>query len=289
LSGLALALAASVLWAALDAQRKGLAGLIGPVVLVIYLTVGQGLAFGVWWAVVGAPWPAAGYWLPGLGVALTNLVASVAFVAAVRASPLSLTIPMLSLTPVLSSIVAWLFLDERPGALQLAGIFAVVAGALVLQSGTVRGGPMTWARSLLAERGARWMLGVAALWSVSGVLDKVGLAYAEVPPHGALQALVIGFSLLGFLAIRGRLSDLGRARARPLALFAAVVTSALAVGLQYLAILVWYVSFVEATKRAVGLVASVGVGRMAFGEPVTPGKVSGVALMTVGVVAIVLG
>lgn len=289
MSGLALALIASGLWAALDAQRKGLASSIGPVVLVVYLTVGQGFAFGAWWAVVGAPWPSAGYWLPGLGVALTNLVASVGFVAAVRASPLSLTIPMLSLTPVLSSLAAWAMLGERPGLVPIVGIVAVVVGALTLQAGAVAGGPIAWARSLIAEPGARWMLGVAALWSVSGVLDKVGLGHAAVPPHGALQALLIGGALLAFLAVRGRLGELGRARTHPLGLLAAVLTSALAVGVQYLAILVWYVSFVEATKRAVGLVASVGIGRLFFGEPITAGKLVGVGVMTAGVLAIVLG
>ena len=62
-----------------------------------------------------------------------------------------------------------------------------------------------------------------------------------------------------------------------------------AVGLQYLAILVWYVSLVEATKRAIGLVASVISGRIWFAEPITTGKIVGITLMTAGVLALVLG
>jgi hypothetical protein len=53
--------------------------------------------------------------------------------------------------------------------------------------------------------------------------------------------------------------------------------------------LVASVGFVEATKRAVGLVASVASGRVVFGEPVTVGKLGGIAVMTAGVAAIVLG
>lgn len=289
MTGVGLTLAASLCWAALDAQRKGLAADLGPLVLVAYLTFGQAIAFGAGWAALGSPWPTPDYWLPGLGVLVSNLIASLVFVAAVRASPLSLTIPMLSFTPVLATIFGALLLGEQPSAMQLGGIAAVVVGALILQAGAVRGGPIAWARSLVAEPGARWMLGVALLWSLSGVLDKLGLAQASVPVHGALQAVGITGLLLVWLGVRGRLAELGRVRGRGGRVALAMGTSVAAVGLQYLAILVWYVSLVEATKRAIGLIASVISGRLLFGEPVHLGKVAGITLMTAGVLALILG
>ena len=287
--GIGLAGLSAFAWAALDAQRKGLAAELGPLVLVAAMTAGQALVFGLWWAGAGAPGPAAGYLLPALGVLVANLVASVAFVAAVRASALSTTIPLLSFTPALATIAGAAWLGEWPRPAQVVGIVAVVVGALLLHAGGAGGGPIAWARALLEDRGARLMLGVALLWSVSGVLDKLALAHADVPVHGAIQSGGIAALIVGGLVVAGRAGELRRLGARPGRVLLLVATSVVAVGVQYGAVLAWQVSLVEATKRAVGLGSSVVVGRLAFGEPVRAATVVGVAVMGAGVSAIVLG
>jgi drug/metabolite transporter (DMT)-like permease len=287
-SGIVLALLASACWATLDALRKRLAEPLGPLVLVWWLSLGQVLFFGGWYALDGLVLPAPAYWVPGVAVMLANLAASLLFVAAVRVSPLSLTIPMLSFTPVLTTIFGALVLGEWLGWRQSLGVAAVVVGALVLQAGAVPGGPVAWVRSLLGEKGALWMLGVAGLWSLTGVLDKVALDHVSVPGHGTWQTAGIGLCLTGVLGVRGRLGELARARGHAGWVLGAVAASCGAIALQYLAFLAWIVSLVEAVKRAVGLTASVINGRVFFGEPLGLGKAVGIALMAAGVVALVV-
>ena len=79
----------------------------------------------------------------------------------------------------------------------------------------LHGGPDTWRapwRLLLGplrDRGARLMLIVAALWSLTITFDKHCLQFAERPVHAAIQSVVAATSLLLVLAARG---DLGALR-----------------------------------------------------------------------------
>ena len=77
--------------------------------------------------------PTSEYWLPGLTSVGLNWVANLAFLRALALSPLSVTIPLLSLTPVFTALLAIPLLGETPTALQSAEILAVVAGAFLIR------------------------------------------------------------------------------------------------------------------------------------------------------------
>ena len=74
----------------------------------------------------------AAYWLPALGSVTLNVVANLTFLEAVRMSPLSVTVPLLSLTPVFTAVLGFAVLGERPAPLALLGIALVVIGAFWL-------------------------------------------------------------------------------------------------------------------------------------------------------------
>src|SRR5215831_12759855 len=60
----------------------------------------------------------------------TQAVASLLYVQAVTLSPLSLTVPYLSLTPVVSALVALVMVNEVPHLLGAVGIVLVTGGTL---------------------------------------------------------------------------------------------------------------------------------------------------------------
>jgi drug/metabolite transporter (DMT)-like permease len=66
-----------------------------------------------------------------------------------------------------------------------------------------------------------------------------------------------------------------------------LVAAAVGLGLQFVALRLTLVGLVETLKRAIGMFLAVVVGRVAFEEPVTAGKIAGVALMSGGVFLIV--
>ena len=281
--GIVAAIVAGLGWAALDVLRKQLAASLSPTVQAALLLLGQAPLFVVWALWAEAPLPAQGYWAPGLVLVGITVAAQVLFAAALQAGALSLTIPMLSFTPALSAIFAWAWLGEVPSLKQRVGVGLIVVGALILH-----GGPDAWRapwRLLLGplrDRGARLMLIVAALWSLTITFDKHCLEFAERPAHAAIQSLVAASSLLVVLAVRRDLGALRGVRGVWGTWLAAVLALALAVAMQLLALQTVLVSLVEGVKRSFGLISSVILGKVIFGEAVTLNKLLGVGLMAFG-------
>ncbi len=263
-----------------------------PLPLVFVLAVGQAPLLGVWWAVEGGgfgPGPASDYIVPAAGSVALNVVANAAFIVAFQRSPLSVTVPLLSLTPAFTALFAVPLLGEVPDAVTATGIALVVAGALLLNR---RPGESLWpsalGRAFLREPGARLMVVVALCWSVTPALDKQALAAAPIPAHGVVLGLGTAAGVLALLAVRRQVGEVRRAGAAPGLLAVALLTSAAALGLQLVAIHLVWVSVVETVKRGLGSAAALGLGWLLFGEEITAGRVAAVAVMTVGVALVLL-
>jgi len=272
-------------WAALDALRKSLASRCDPVPLAALLAGGQLPLFLAWVALSGSATVSAGYVLPGGATVALNVVANLLFLRAVRISPLSATIPFLSFTPVFSTVLSALLLDERPGLDDLGGIALVVVGAVLVNArwdGSAR------AAALLHEPGSVLMTGVALLWSLTAVLDKRALAFASVPVHAAIQCAGVAAVLLAALTARRRVGELRCVVPVRGRLALALLAAGVGLAFQFLALRLTLVGIMEALKRSIGMLFAVGVGRVVFHEPLTPGKIAGVVLMSAGVVLIVL-
>lgn len=269
-------------FAALDALRKALARRLGPVPLVALLALGQLPLFLAWAALAGATRLATGYAAPASATIVLNVVANLLFIRAVHLSPLSLTIPFLSFTPVFSALISLALLGERPALAGWIGIGLVVAGALVVNLRWQAG-----VASLAHEPGSLMMGGVALLWSLAAVFDKRALAFADVPVHAAVQCAGVGLVLLALLVARGRLAELREAGPLKGTLLLALAAAGVGLAFQFLALRLTLVGFVEALKRSIGMLLAVVVGRLAFAEPITPGKLAGVGLMSAGVALIV--
>ncbi len=277
-------------WVALDVVRKQLAGRLEATHIVIVLTTGAIPAFAIWAAVSGATIPAPGYLGPALGVIALNVAANLLFMRALELSPLSLTIPFLSFTPVFTVLLASPLLGEWPRALQLAGVLAVVVGALVLGLSRGRGegggGGLGW---ILQEPGVRYILLVALCWASGMVLDKSALAYASVPVHALVVDAGIALCLLLWISLRGRLGALAEVTRHARTLGVGVLLAALAMAFQLLALKVLLVGVLETIKRALELVASVLIGRFVFAETLDATKLAGVLLMALGTAGVMLG
>lgn len=121
LTALAVVVGTSFGWATLDLLRKLLVREMRPVALLFLLTAVQASAFAVWVAVDDGARLTAAYWWPALGSVALNVVANVAFIEALHRSPLSLTIPLLSLTPALTTLLSVPLVGEVPSLVQWLG------------------------------------------------------------------------------------------------------------------------------------------------------------------------
>jgi drug/metabolite transporter (DMT)-like permease len=286
--GLTLTLCTAVSWALYDALRKRLAREVKPVFLGLLLPLAHAPLLALW-AATREPFglPAASL-LPFAGSALLSGLALVLFLDALRLSPLSLTIPLLSFTPVLSTTLAWGFRGQVPGPAQYAGAVLVVAGAAVLSQS---GGAWSGFKPFLREPGVRRMAIVAVLWSCTGVLDQTAVARGAGAWYAPLLMAAVALLLLLWTVARGEgralLAAVGPLASRPLLAGLAVVIGAAALAVQIESLRWAPVGFIEVIKRGTGMGSAVILGRLAFGEPLSGRKWSAVALMTAGVALVV--
>jgi len=289
LGALLLVVLSSFAWGGFDALRKLLADRMAPMALLCLLTLASVPLFGVWTALEGWPSIRPGYALPALASVVLNVVANLAYIMALRKAALSVTIPLLSLTPAFTALLAIPLLGERPSLVQGMGILLVVLGAfgLNLPAGE-RISPAGAFRSWRRDPGALWMVAVALLWSLTIPLDKMAVARASGPFHGLVLNAGVAAAMLIGLAAQGRLRELAAVRHVRGAFAAALVVSVAALGLQLLAIQVMWVSLVETLKRGIGNVLAVILGRVMFAEPITGRKLAAVALMGAGVALLLL-
>lgn len=291
--GLLFTFAAALAWAGLDALRKHLSLQVAPLALAVALFLGQVPPF-VAVVITDGAWPRAiDYFLPGTIVAVANAGASLLFLASVRIAPLSLTIPLLSLTPALSALIAAALLDEIPSVADGVGIVAVVAGALVISRAPAEARPPVRADAAAVDVGDRrglWMmLAVACLWSVTTSVDKVALRSAPFTFHAAFQ-MAVGAAILGLVLVaRGGVGEIRSVARRPLAFLLALAFLAGAIAFQLLALDGDVpVAVIETVKRALGMVVALVVGRTWFHEPIGARVLVGVALMITGTALLLL-
>jgi drug/metabolite transporter (DMT)-like permease len=289
LGALLLVVLSSFAWGGFDALRKLLADRMAPMALLCLLTLASVPLFWVWAAVDGMPVVRPGYALPALASVVLNVVANLAYIVALRKAALSVTIPLLSLTPAFATAMAIPLLGERPSLFQGLGILLVVLGAFGLNlPAEERISPAGAFRSWRRDPGALWMVAVAFLWALAMPLDKMAVARASGPFHGLVLNAGVAAAMLIGLTAQGRLRELAGVRNVRGAFAAALVISVAALGLQLLAIQILLVGLVETLKRGIGNVLAVIFGRMMFAEPVTGRKIGAVLIMGAGVALLLL-
>jgi len=284
-SALLVALAAAFGWAVFDLLRRFLSPRMSAWSLVVWVTV-PALPLVAAWAWVESDWRiGAGYLAPGLASVALNVGANFAYFKAFQLSPISVTLPMLSLTPVFSSLLGALFLDEDVGSRAAAGILLVVVGAFLLSTSA---GSRSGGRRLRIEKGSLVMGIVALCWSATLLLDKLALGHASPPLHALVLFGGTALGACGALAASRRLGELSAIRGSFLLAVVTVACGALALGGQLVAIQSLPIGFVETLKRGVGGVMAVVWGRAFFGEPILVRRVLAVALSVIGVALILV-
>jgi len=277
--------AAALCWAGLDVVRKALAHRASPTALAVFLLLGQ-LPFLGAWAVYDQTWVTdSGYWLPAVASMAMNAIANVFFMRSVQLSPLSRTVPFLSLTPVFSALAAIPLLGEVPGTTHWAGIGLVVLGALILNSDLSK----DWWSSLTHEKGAAYMIGVAVLWAFSTALDKRALPHASPATHAFLLCAGSAVILVFWLLLRREQRELRKVARAPKALLAALVGFAVAALAFQMVALQWlWVAVIETLKRAFGVLGSIVFGKLFFAEAITRRKLVAAAFMAAGTAILAL-
>ena len=211
------------------------------------------------------------------------------YLKAIRISPLSLSIPYLSFTPVFTILTAGILLGETIALQGIVGILMVTVGAYVLNIELYVQHPLAPLKAVFQSRGARYMLSVSLIWSLTSTLGKKGVQLSDPVFFGVFYMTCVSSAMLAIeswrLSRNAATVDL-RGRNTIWLLLGGLAT-ALATMAHYHAIKLAPVSYMMAVKRT-SLIFSVLYGGLIFKEPHIRLRLLGASIMLSGVVVLYL-
>ena len=133
-----------------------------------------------------------------------EILAMVLYIKAIRISPLSLTLPFLSLTPVFLIIASYLFLQEFPTIFGIIGICLVAIGTYILNLDKSSGGFLKPFKAAISERGSLLMILVAFVFSITSNLVKVAILHSNTLFYFVFSTilLILALTILFFGRIK---------------------------------------------------------------------------------------
>ncbi|MEG4120786.1 EamA family transporter [Microcoleus sp. N9_B4] len=128
-----------------------------------------------WVLYTGIPPLNSQFWLALLIGGSINAVTALLYIKAIKVSDLSLTIPLVALTPLFMLVTSPLIVGEYPNFFDYIGILLIVSGSYLLNIKEKSKGYLAPFKALLDEPGPKLMLIVAFLWSITSNFDKIGV------------------------------------------------------------------------------------------------------------------
>ena len=104
-----------------------------------------------------------------------NAVSTVLAIKALKYSDLSVVAPIITFTPLFLLVTSPVITGEIPTIFGLIGVLLIVFGSYMLNIKKRGDGYLAPFKALLNEKGARLMLLVAFLWSITSNFDKIGV------------------------------------------------------------------------------------------------------------------
>lgn len=115
------------------------------------------------------------FWIALLIGGSINAVTALLYIKAIKVSDLSLTVPLVALTPLFMLLTSPLIVGEYPKFFDYIGILLIVIGSYLLNIKEKSQGYLAPFKALVNEPGPKLMLIVAFLWSITSNFDKIGV------------------------------------------------------------------------------------------------------------------
>ncbi|WP_293150241.1 MULTISPECIES: EamA family transporter [unclassified Microcoleus] len=226
------------------------------------------------------------FWIALLIGGSINAVTAILYIKAIKLSDLSLTVPLVALTPLFMLLTSPLIVGEYPNFFDCIGIFLIVTGSYLLNIKEKSQGYLAPFKALLHEPGPKLMLIVAFLWSITSNFDKIGVQNSS--PIFWLFSLFTTMSVLLLPVLLHKTPNPSRKIIQQLPLLATMgFVNALGVVFQMQALTMTLVVQVIAVKRT-SVLMGVLFGHFIFKEKDIQQRLLGSAIMILGVFFITL-
>lgn len=252
--------ASALCWTLFDLTRKKLVANEAPLALTLAFNVGAIPLYGLAWLISTEGVAAPEYWLPSAVAAFLAAMAAVGFITALKLGDIAKVIPVLALTPVISTLAAGLVLDESLTALQWLAMLVTVIAIVGVQGGLTH----------IKSKPFVLMLLVCFGWGVGIVFDKQALSHSGPFFHGFIQTLIGSAILLVFAVASGWQARLNGSVIR---VVPALLIFIGAVVFQWLALVDLDAGVIETVKRSIGIIGALLAGALIFKEQVSRAQI----------------
>jgi len=216
-----------------------------------------------------------------------EIIALVLYIKALRISPLSLTLPFLSLTPVFLILSSYLILGERVSFQGSIGIIFITAGGYTLNLHELRRGIFEPFKAITREKGSILMIGVALIYSITSSLGKMAIEHSSALFFGITYFIAVTVIFAPIALWMGRtekkifISDKQfKGMMLPGIFYSIMIIS------HMVAISLTKVAYMISVKRT-SLMIGIIYGYLLFKEKNIRERISGAVLMFIGFVMIV--
>jgi uncharacterized membrane protein len=215
-----------------------------------------------------------------------NIVTTILYMKAIKTSDLSVTVPMVTFTPLFLLLTSPFIVGEFPSLKGIFGILLIVTGSYLLHFKEKKKGLLAPFIAIVREKGPRLMLAVAFIWSITSNIDKVGIQNASIV-HWAIAMHVFAiFAMIPVVWVASR-SSINQVWKRQKVLFPLGFVDALKYIFQMAAIQLTLVAYVISIKRT-SAILSVVFGVLIFKEKGFRERLTGSVIMILGVLLITL-
>ncbi len=215
-----------------------------------------------------------------------NTLAIILYMRAIKSSELSITVPMVSFTPLFLLITSPIIVGELPSLAGVMGVFLIVGGSYLLHLNLISQGVWAPFKALFEKPGPRFMMLVAFIWSITANFDKIGVQNSSPSFWSFSLALFMSISMFPF-ALRSTPDFVKVIRINLRHLVPIGIFQSCAMLFQMLALQTALVAYVVSIKRT-STALSVLWGRLFLNEANLRAKLLGVGIMLLGVVLVLL-
>ena len=217
---------------------------------------------------------------------LINITATILYHRALFKADISVVIPLLSFTPLFLLFLSPLIVGEFPDSWGLIGTLLIVAGSYLLNINLKKQNVFSPLKSLIKEKGTRYMLIVAFIWAISANFDKRGIEASSIYQYIFFINLFVTLGTTIFVFSKRKIS-LPALKAEYKNLLAVGILTSAVFFVHMTAITLTLVVYVVSIKRTGGMI-SVVLGYFIFKEKNIRQRFLGSAIMFAGVLLIIL-
>jgi drug/metabolite transporter (DMT)-like permease len=216
-----------------------------------------------------------------------EIIAIIFYIKALRISPLSLTLPFLSLTPVFLIVVSYLILGEKVSFRGSIGIIFITVGSYTLNLHEMRKGIFEPFGTITKEKGSVLMITVALIYSVTSSLGKIAIEHSSPLFFGITYfiAVTIVFAPIALWLGKGELKSFISGKQFKCLLLPGLFYSVM-IASHMIAMSLAKVAYMISVKRT-SLIMGVIYGYFLFREKNIKERLIGAVLMFIGFVMIV--